>query len=233
VNKSVYKILLATCLTLMVIQPVFGAGKLLRWVDENGQVQFGDKIPPQYAKGAHEVLSSDGRVIDQVDREKTPAEVEAIRAENARQLELAKKKKIQAREDASLLRTYTSTEDIDRTLKQRIATIQSQINRDQSHVGVYDFELRTNLKRRAEYIAADEVVPHQVILNIEELRTRLRRLDDEIIKKIDMQLDIQSKLHDDKERFLQILKNQEEAEAKYEEANRQAASSYVEPATSY
>lgn len=202
-----FKICLVSTLLLVATQPV-AAKKLLRWVDENGQVQFGDKIPPEYAKGGHEILSNDGRVLDQIPRQKTPEEVAAILAEEERAAAIAKQKSIQAREDASLLRTYTSTEDIDRTLTQRVATIQAQINRDQSNVGVYDFELRTNLKNRAKYIANDEVVPHQVILNIDELRTRLKRLDDEIIKKRTLQLEITQKLRADKERFLKITQKQ-------------------------
>jgi hypothetical protein len=35
------------------------AGKVYRWVDENGVVHFGDAIPPQYSKERHEIL--DGR----------------------------------------------------------------------------------------------------------------------------------------------------------------------------
>jgi hypothetical protein len=35
------------------------AGKVYRWVDENGVVHFGDAIPPAYSKERHEIL--DGR----------------------------------------------------------------------------------------------------------------------------------------------------------------------------
>ncbi len=205
-------ICLACALVLVASQPAFAAKKLLRWVDENGQVQFGDKIPPQYSKGGHEVLSGDGRVLQEVPREKTDEEVAAQLAAEKLAIEQEKQAAIQAREDASLLRTYTSTEDIDRTLMQRVATIQAQINRDQSNVGVYDYELRTNLRNRARYIAEDEVVPHQVILNIDELRTRLKRLDDEIIKKKNLQLQIKEKLRADKERFLRIMQKQANSE---------------------
>lgn len=204
----VIKICLASAFFLVASQPVFAAKQLLRWVDENGQVQFGDKLPPQYAKRGHEVLADDGRVLQEVPREKTPEEVAAMLAEEKRAAERAERDALRAREDASLLRTYTSTEDIDRTLAQRIATIQTQINRDQSNVGVYDFELRTNLKNRAKYIADDEVVPHQIIVNIDELRTRLKRLDDEIIKKKTAQLEIKQKLQADKARFLKLTRKQ-------------------------
>lgn len=178
--------------------------QLYRWVDENGQVQFGDRIPPQYSKNGHEVLSEDGRVIEQVEREKTKEEVAAMEAENARQEVLRKQREEQARNDATLLRTFTSTEDIDRTLEQRVSSIQSQINRDQATIGSLDYDLRSSLRKKINYQTRDEVVPHQLVLNISEIRNRLRTLDDEIMKKKELQLEITTELTADKERFLEL-----------------------------
>lgn len=193
---------------LPVLLLLFAAGnvdaQLYRWVDENGQVQFGDRIPPQYSKNGHEVLSEDGRVIDQVEREKTKEEVAAMEVELARQEELRKAREEQARNDATLLRTFTSTEDIDRTLDQRVNSIQSQINRDQATIGSLDYDLRSSLRKKKKYQSDEEVVPHQLVLNISELRSRLRTLDDEIMKKKELQLQIKTELLSDKERFLEL-----------------------------
>jgi len=178
--------------------------QLYRWVDDKGQVQFGDRIPPQYSKNGHEVLSEDGRVIEQVEREKTKEEIAAMEAELVRQEELRKAREEQARNDATLLRTFTSTEDIDRTLEQRVSSIQSQINRDQATIGSLNFDLRSSLRKKKKYQTDEEVVPHQLVLNISEIRSRLRTLDDEIMKKKELQLEIQTELTADKERFLEL-----------------------------
>jgi len=178
--------------------------QLYRWVDDQGQVQFGDRIPPQYSKNGHEVLSEDGRVIEQVEREKTKEEIAAMEAELVRQEELRKAREEQARNDATLLRTFTSTEDIDRTLEQRVSSIQSQINRDQATIGSLNFDLRSSLRKKKKYQTDEEVVPHQLVLNISEIRSRLRTLDDEIMKKKELQLEIQTELTADKERFLEL-----------------------------
>jgi len=178
--------------------------QLYRWVDDKGQVQFGDRIPPQYSKNGHEVLSEDGRVIEQVEREKTKEEIAAMEAELVRQEELRKAREEQARNDATLLRTFTSTEDIDRTLEQRVSSIQSQINRDQATIGSLNFDLRSSLRKKKKYQTDEEVVPHQLVLNISEIRSRLRTLDDEIMKKKELQLEIRTELLSDKERFLEL-----------------------------
>jgi len=193
-------------IVLMIILCAAGTShaQLYRWVDDKGQVQFGDRIPPQYSKNGHEVLSEDGRVIEQVEREKTKEEIAAMEAELVRQEELRKAREEQARNDATLLRTFTSTEDIDRTLEQRVSSIQSQINRDQATIGALNYDLRSSLRKKKKYQTDDEVVPHQLVLNISEIRNRLRTLDDEIMKKKELQLEIRTELLSDKERFLEL-----------------------------
>jgi hypothetical protein len=49
------------------------AGKVYRWVDENGVVHFGDAIPPEYSRERHEVLDGRGtRTTVHDDVVKTP-----------------------------------------------------------------------------------------------------------------------------------------------------------------
>lgn len=204
-NPRNHKIFSLSLMTLLLCTLSFSAhAQLYRWVDDQGRVQFGDRVPPQYAKYGHEVLSEDGRVIEQVEREKTKEEIAIIEAEKARQVVLQKQREEQARADATLLRTFTSTEDIDRTLEQRINSIQSQINRDQSTIGSLDYDLRSGLRRKKDFQSREDIVPHQLTLNISEMRTRLRNLDDEIMKKKELQLEIKTSLNADKERFLEL-----------------------------
>ena len=40
------------------------AGKLYKWVDETGQVRYGDHIPAKYAKKSNETLNTQGVVVD-------------------------------------------------------------------------------------------------------------------------------------------------------------------------
>jgi len=207
-DKIIQPLLTNSMLVLLLVMFSGTAqAQLYRWVDENGQVQFGDRIPPQYSKNGHEVLSEDGRVLEQIEREKTKEEVAVIEAELARQEILRKQREEQARNDATLMRTFTSTEDIDRTLDQRVSSIQSQINRDQASIGSHEYDLRSSLRKKKNYQSRDEIVPHQLVLNISELRSRLRTLDDEIMKKKQMQLEIRSELTADKERFLELTNN--------------------------
>jgi hypothetical protein len=89
------------------------AGKLYRWVDENGTVHFGDRVPPEYSKGDRQVLNEHGVTVDTLEKE--PSE-EEILAEQ-RELAAAETERVKAEElmhrDSVLLNTYLSIDEIE------------------------------------------------------------------------------------------------------------------------
>ena len=58
--------------------------KLYRWVDKNGQVHYGDKVPPKYAGQDRDVLNRQGLRVGREAGSATGEEARA-RAERARQ----------------------------------------------------------------------------------------------------------------------------------------------------
>jgi len=69
----------------MFITPTLVHAGLYRWVDENGVVHFGDRIPAKYSKIKREKYSSQGTVIDTLPAEKTK---EQLVAQISNQIEL-------------------------------------------------------------------------------------------------------------------------------------------------
>lgn len=88
--------------------PVEAAGKVYRWVDENGVVHFGDAIPPEYSKDRHEVLDSRGTRTTV--NEERPPQVSPERDNR----------------DRALLATYGSVADIEALRDRRIGYLESQ-----------------------------------------------------------------------------------------------------------
>ena len=68
--------LLAAAVICALISPA-GAGALYKWVDENGNVRYSDKIPANQAKQGHSQLNSQGVVINTQEKAKTEAELAA------------------------------------------------------------------------------------------------------------------------------------------------------------
>ena len=117
-------------------------GTLYKWVDEQGVVHYGDKIPPQYAQQAASVLNKQGVVVGHVDAPKTDAQL----ALEASAREAAEKQK---QHDAFLLGTYTSVKDIEALRDQRLDQIHGQEVATQQYVSTLGERL-SSLQQRAQ-----------------------------------------------------------------------------------
>ena len=130
------------------------AQSLYRWVDENGQVHYGDHVPPAYAKQDHEVLNEHGvplRTIDGAATEEELAERDRIAAERdaARLAEITR-----ANRDRVLLDTYLSVDEIIRLRDQRLDLFEAQITVTETYLTNLNerlMELRQNANRFAPY----------------------------------------------------------------------------------
>lgn len=103
------------------------AGKLYKWVDEHGNVHYGDAIPPEHAKVGHEEMNARGITVNTVAREKTEAEL-AEQARLEREAEqLRMQQMLQAERDRILLDTYLSIDEIEMLRDQRIRAVEAHI----------------------------------------------------------------------------------------------------------
>jgi hypothetical protein len=137
INRLILLALPLLALTLAA-SPV-EAQKLYRWVDKNGQVHYGDKIPPEYANQDRDVLNKSGVKVGTEQAAGTP---EAIKArEEAERAQAAAAE--QARRDRMLLQTYQNPAEIELLRARRLDQIDAQL--------LIQEQSLTNLKqRRAE-----------------------------------------------------------------------------------
>ncbi|MGD8674089.1 MAG: DUF4124 domain-containing protein [Thiogranum sp.] len=157
------------------------AGKLYKWVDENGQIRYGDAIPAKYAKKSNETLNKEGIVVDHKAAAKTPAQIaeeERIKKANA---EKERVRREQAYQDRILLDTFTNEDEMVMTrdgkieaieaviritngrtekLKQRLAELQrTAANRERAGKPVFDdtkkaiAETRDQIEQNRRYVA--------------------------------------------------------------------------------
>jgi hypothetical protein len=101
--------------------------RLYRWVDANGVVHYGDKIPPEYANRDRNVLNSQGVRVGFQEGEVTEEErAEIARREAEAEAERAAKAEV-ARRDRMLLETYLTVGDIEDLRDRRLELLESQI----------------------------------------------------------------------------------------------------------
>ena len=107
--------------------PAAQAGKLYKWVDENGQIRYGDRIPPQYARKSNETLNQQGITVDRKEAAKTPEQIAAAqRLEEAREAaERVQQEK--DRKDRILLDTFTNEDEMVLTRDGKIEAIEAII----------------------------------------------------------------------------------------------------------
>lgn len=58
-------------LCALLAAPPAQAGKVYRWVDENGEVHYSESLPPNYKDQGYDVLNQQGRVVEE-DQKLTP-----------------------------------------------------------------------------------------------------------------------------------------------------------------
>jgi hypothetical protein len=102
-------------------------GRTYRWIDDKGEVHYGDSVPAEYAGKEHSLLNGQGVEVGHVDRRKTPAEL----AQEAQAGELARQR---AQRDQTLLSTYVSAKDIEALRDERLAQMEGQLQASSSYI---------------------------------------------------------------------------------------------------
>jgi hypothetical protein len=121
--------------------------RLYKWTDRNGVVQYGDKIPPEYANVDRSVLNDQGVRVGFEEGEIT-AEERAVIDARERALEAERVAKADtARRDRMLLDTYLSVSDIEDLRNRRLELLESQIKVTELYLG--------NLRKRLVGLQAE------------------------------------------------------------------------------
>jgi Domain of unknown function (DUF4124) len=94
-------------------------GVAYRWVDENGVVHYGDRVPPQYATKESALLNKQGVEVGRTEAQRSP---EQIAEDERKRQEMLRQKQ----HDAFLLTTYTSVKDIESLRDERLFQIGGQ-----------------------------------------------------------------------------------------------------------
>ncbi len=128
-------VLLAS-VTLAANQSPPGSSKrMYKWVDEQGITHYGDRIPPEYASQAHDVVNAQGIEVQRLEAQKTP---EQSALEDQLKLEEAQR----ASRDKNLLNTYVSVQEIERLRDQRVTLLSDQIRVTTQFLEILDGKLK-------------------------------------------------------------------------------------------
>ncbi|MGD8977136.1 MAG: DUF4124 domain-containing protein [Gammaproteobacteria bacterium] len=181
--------------TLVALFGLTGAGKVFKWIDKDGNVHYGDSVPPEYA--------------DQVFGK---GEVDDEDLEKARQEE----------QDRILLKTYLSVEDIERVRDRRIDQLKARQEVTSRHLGNLNERL-VELEKLAEESSVDPETgenvgtPDDVLFDIQQTQDSIKVYEDRMARNENEQRTIQEKFASDISRFRALKGLPDEPPAEEEE----------------
>ncbi|MBT8119175.1 MAG: DUF4124 domain-containing protein [Gammaproteobacteria bacterium] len=155
-------------LAAVLLSCVFSVqAKMYKWVDENGQMHFGDKIPQKYQVKEHEELNERGMKVKHKDAEKSPQEkAEALRLERERKqaaLEAEKQKKL----DRVLLDAYDSEKDLIIARDSRLDAIATQVQLSEAIISESSKKIKSMEEQVAQIKVSGREVPENLYQSIE------------------------------------------------------------------
>lgn len=167
-SRPILVIILASLLTLASASAADKpSGKLYRWVDEEGNVHYSDKLPPEQAQKGRDEISDRGVHLGTVPPAKTPEEYareqeEArLRAEHQRILEA------QQAADKVLLRTFRTEDDLLLARDGKLASIDIMIKVTQGNIRRAQTKLTDLQARAATAERSGRAAPAQVMADIQ------------------------------------------------------------------
>lgn len=143
ITFALLAMLLATSLT-MAASGTGTPGKTYMWVDKNGERQYGDAVPPEYAQGERRVLNKDG-----VETRREGAQKSAEQQAEEQRVQAEQQQREQ--HDHFLLTTYTSTRDIDRLRDERLVQLDAQIKAATAYIETLDTRMKALQERSQQF----------------------------------------------------------------------------------
>jgi hypothetical protein len=154
---------------VLILGSAASAQQIRRWVDDDGVVHYGDRVPPEYANRDRDVLNSQAIRVGFEEGEVTEEE----RAELARLAAIEEAERLAkeetAQRDRMLLDTYLTVDDIVDLRDRRIELLESQITVTEqylSNLRKHMGSLQREAERYSENDTAGAGLPPELALDI-------------------------------------------------------------------
>jgi len=192
---------LTLCTSLWLSVPSPHAGKLYKWVDETGQIRYGDRIPPQYAKKSNKTLNKQGVVVGSKAAAKTKEQIAKEQQLAKVKAEQERRRQEQAHQDRILLDTFTNEDEMILTRDGKIEAIEAVIRVTKSRTEKIKQRLAQKELRAANLERSGKAVPQKLQQGIREARRQIQYNSDYISNRRKMQQAIREKFELDIKRF--------------------------------
>ncbi len=192
-------------LTLALVLDQLGASPLYRWVDDQGEVHYTDRLPPDQAIKERARLSEQGLVIESNPKPPSPQEQERAQEEEQRRAEEERRKAERLAEDRRLL-NYRSLEEIDLARDGQIAIIEAVIQSKRDQIRAITRNLFKLNRQRTAPESANNPMTQEFSGQLEIEIGHLRSLYSEILDEEQRKLQIWEGFARKRARYLELKK---------------------------
>ena len=155
-------------LSVVLFSGSFSAqAKMYKWVDDDSQIHFGDKVPEKYLVREHDELNDSGVVIKHMQAAKTAeqkAEERRIEYERKKAAILEKQKK---QRDRVLLDTYTTERDLIVARDSRLEAVDAQIQLANTIISDSNKKIESMEQQVIDILASNREVPQDLYQSID------------------------------------------------------------------
>jgi hypothetical protein len=157
--------IISLALSLFLILPTAQGKKMYRWHDENGNVYFSDKVPPEHSKHKRESLTGKARVIkgETIEKAKSKDKIElGFRLKALRQ----EQKKILAKQQAHdrvIRSTFRTVEDMEEALKRKTLVFESELRGRKKRLEFLENDLLQLQKTAANFERNGKKIPQKTL----------------------------------------------------------------------
>jgi hypothetical protein len=180
------------------------AGRIYKWVDEQGVTHYGQSIPPEYRDQGGAEMSKGGMTVRRIDPASTPEQRKAAEDKARREKDEQKRVFEQRRRDTALLNTYTSPREIDEARDRNLALPLQAIRGLEPRVKRSEERLETLEQRADGFEQVGKPVPDHLKDDIAEQKLELEGLHADIERHKSQIKAIQTRFEQDKQRYVEL-----------------------------
>jgi len=198
--RTVFSTLLSWAL---LYGPMAGAG-MYKWVDDQGEVHYGNSVPAEFADKERRELNERGRTVKIYDAARTPEEIAEAERLEAIRLEQEKLAVDKARNDHVLLATYSSEDDMLKTRDGKLSAIEGLIQLTQRRIISMNIRIKRLTEDAADFERGGRPVHDILTRQIENIRTQTAENQSFILIKQQEQDEINAQFRKDIARFREL-----------------------------
>lgn len=203
------KILLLV-LPLALAASTVHAQSVYRWVDDEGETHYGQTVPPEFKDYGYVRLGPDGMVRERVEPALSQEEIAERRRQRAQQARQEAAERSQEARDRMLLATYSSEEELRKTLDMQLAGLESQRASTRMALNLVENRFETLVGRAARLNREGRPVPDRLQTDIEETRAELRNLRGDLERLAERKQEAHDRFSANLERYRELTARREE-----------------------